>query len=73
MESSDLRFLWFFEEDSPDIDAIMCFGISLPFSPSHEAGIIYNDSSLSIDWILNKNEFILSERDLKLKSLSELK
>ena len=43
------------------------------YSPSHESGIIYNDSDLNIDWVLNKNEIILSEKDSKLKSLSDLK
>ena len=53
--------------------ATMIYKVDNDYSSSHESGIIYNDSYLNIDWILNKNEFILSERDLKLKSLSELK
>ena len=32
-----------------------------------EGGIIYNDESLNIDWILDKEEVILSEKDMKLK------
>ena len=28
-----------------------------------ERGILYNDSLLNIDWKLNKEEFILSEKD----------
>ncbi len=53
--------------------ATMIYKVDNDYSSSHESGIIYNDSYLNIDWILNKNEFILSERDLKLKPLSELK
>ena len=32
-----------------------------------EGGIIYNDESLNIDWILDEEEVILSEKDMKLK------
>ena len=53
--------------------ATMIYKVDNDYSPLHESGIIYNDSCLRIDWILNKNDIILSKRDLKLKSLSELK
>ncbi len=53
--------------------ATMIYKVDNYYSPSHESGIIYNDSDLNIDWVLNKNEIILSEKDSKLKSLSDLK
>jgi len=42
------------------------------YAPQAESGIIFNDSSLSIDWILKENEIIISEKDLKLPHFSEL-
>ena len=39
------------------------------YNKESEAGIIYNDRSLNIDWKLNKDEFIISEKDLILPEL----
>jgi len=39
------------------------------YNKESEAGIIYNDSSLNIDWKLNEDEFIISEKDLILPKL----
>jgi len=38
-----------------------------------ESGIIYNDPELSIDWRMNHEELILSEKDLTLKKMEEIK
>ncbi|MFV0565523.1 MAG: dTDP-4-dehydrorhamnose 3,5-epimerase [Flavobacteriaceae bacterium] len=38
-----------------------------------EGGIIYNDPDLNIDWKLKKEEFIVSDKDLILPKLSEIK
>lgn len=37
-----------------------------------EGGIIYNDVSLNIDWQLNKEEFIISEKDLLLPNFKSV-
>lgn len=42
------------------------------YNKASEGGIIYNDSSLNIDWILNEDEFKLSEKDLKLPTFNVL-
>jgi dTDP-4-dehydrorhamnose 3,5-epimerase len=42
------------------------------YNKESEAGIIYNDKALNIDWILNEDEFIISEKDLKLPLFSTL-
>jgi len=36
------------------------------YAPNEEGGIIYNDISLQIDWLLEKDEIIVSEKDKKL-------
>lgn len=36
------------------------------YNKTSEQGIIYNDTGLSIDWILPENELILSDKDQKL-------
>ncbi len=39
------------------------------YNKESEGGIIYNDASLNIDWKLNDEEFIISEKDLLLPNL----
>jgi dTDP-4-dehydrorhamnose 3,5-epimerase len=39
------------------------------YNKESEGGIIYNDESLKIDWKLNKDELIISEKDLLLQKL----
>ncbi|PCI07147.1 MAG: dTDP-4-dehydrorhamnose 3,5-epimerase [Flavobacteriaceae bacterium] len=43
------------------------------YNKESEGGIIYNDPSLNIDWKLPKSEFIISEKDTILPTLSEAK
>ena len=38
-----------------------------------EAGIIYNDPTLNIDWKVEVSELILSEKDTKLQTFEEYK
>jgi len=42
------------------------------YNKASESGLIYNDPTLKIDWILNKDEYIISEKDLILPTLQEL-
>ncbi len=41
------------------------------YDKSSEGGIIYNDATLSLDWHLPKEEFIISEKDLQLPGFEE--
>ena len=41
------------------------------YNKESEGGIIYNDKDLNIDWVLNENEFIISEKDLQLPNLEK--
>jgi len=36
------------------------------YNKEAETGIIYNDEGLNVDWILNEEDFIVSEKDLLL-------
>ena len=38
------------------------------YKPNAEDGIIYNDTTLAIDWLLDTNEIVVSEKDKKLNS-----
>lgn len=40
------------------------------YSPEHEAGIIFNDPALNIDWKIPADKALVSEKDLKLPVLA---
>ncbi len=54
-------------------DAIFAYKVDNIYKPDYESGIIWNDKNLNIDWQLNENEVILSERDKDLFTFKELK
>lgn len=39
------------------------------YNKASEGGVIYNDSSINIDWILKEEEFIISDKDRVLPNL----
>lgn len=41
------------------------------YDKASEGGIIYNDATLSIDWHLPEEDFIISEKDLQLPTFME--
>ena len=43
------------------------------YNKESEGGIIYNDSTLNIDWNFSEKEFIVSEKDLVLPTLEKAK
>ena len=42
------------------------------YNKESEGGVIYNDKDLQIDWMLEKNEIQLSEKDKNLKTFSNI-
>lgn len=46
-------------------EAIFAYKCDNYYSPAHEAGIRYDDPVLKIDWLLNKSQIKLSEKDSK--------
>ncbi len=43
------------------------------YAPQAEGGIIFNDKDLAIDWLVGESEIVLSQKDLKLPSFSDIK
>jgi len=52
--------------------AIFAYKVDNIYVPESDSGIVWNDSSLNVDWILLSNDLILSEKDKKLPTLAEL-
>ena len=53
-------------------EAIFSYKVDNVYMPSHDSGLIYNDSSLNIDWKIPKNELVISKKDLNLKNLNQI-
>jgi dTDP-4-dehydrorhamnose 3,5-epimerase len=53
--------------------AILSYKVDNFYSPDHESGIIWNDHSLKIDWLMEKSEIIISEKDKRLYELNKTK
>ncbi|MDY0029165.1 MAG: dTDP-4-dehydrorhamnose 3,5-epimerase [Pseudobdellovibrionaceae bacterium] len=50
---------------------IMNYKVSAFYSKDHDRGIFWNDPALAIDWPLNKEDAILSDKDKSLPPLQE--
>ncbi|MBS9768829.1 MAG: dTDP-4-dehydrorhamnose 3,5-epimerase [Flavobacteriaceae bacterium] len=53
-------------------EAIFAYKVDNIYKPDYESGIVWNDKDLNIDWKLNENELILSEKDKKLNEFVNL-
>jgi dTDP-4-dehydrorhamnose 3,5-epimerase len=45
---------------------VLSYKVDNPYAPEYEDGIYYNNPLLNIDWKINTNDIILSNRDKKL-------
>ena len=53
--------------------AIFSYKVDNTYSQDHDAGIIWNDEELNINWGMQKNEIIVSAKDTDLPTFSEFK
>lgn len=53
-------------------EAVFFYKCDNLYNKASEGGVIYSDPSLAIDWKLNNNEFLLSEKDTILPTLEEV-
>ena len=54
-------------------DTIFAYKVDNYYSPECDRGIAFDDESLNIDWILEKEELKLSDKDIKQPKLNETK
>ena len=50
--------------------AIFSYKVDNYYNSDSESGILWNDPDLKIDWKINKNEIIISEKDKKLSTFN---
>lgn len=53
-------------------EAIFAYKVDNSYAPDYDSGIIWNDPNLNIDWRLEENEIIISEKDKNLQNFSEI-
>ena len=53
--------------------AIFSYKVDEKYMPSHEAGIIWNDSTLAINWLLPETQISVSEKDSYLQKFDNFK
>ena len=54
-------------------DAELLYKCDNYYKPEMEGGIIFNDSDIGIDWNFPIDQMILSQKDLKLPKLKDIK
>ena len=52
-------------------EAVFTYKCTQIYHPEYDAGIIYDDPEIGIDWPLDRSEVKLSDKDKKLPTLSE--
>jgi len=54
-------------------EAIVNYKVDNEYSKEYESGIIYNDKDLSINWRVDSKDLIVSDKDLSLPFMKDLK
>ena len=50
-------------------EAIFTYKVDNPYAPAHEAGIRWDDETINVNWPIDKDKIVTSEKDLKACSL----
>ncbi|WP_298999915.1 dTDP-4-dehydrorhamnose 3,5-epimerase [uncultured Tenacibaculum sp.] len=53
-------------------EAIFAYKVDNWYAPEYDAGIIWNDPTLNIDWKINPEDVILSSKDQQLQTFKDL-
>lgn len=53
-------------------DTTFCYQCDDFYNKPSESGIIFNDPQLKVDWYLNSEEFVVSNKDLELPTLEQI-
>ena len=53
-------------------DTEVCYKVTSYYSPTHDAGVLWNDPELGIQWPIDADAVILSDKDKKLPRLRDL-
>ena len=52
---------------------MLSYKVDAPYAPVHDAGIIWNDVDLAIQWPMSESEALLSDKDRKLPTLAAVR
>jgi len=52
-------------------DTIFAYKVDAYYAPEHDRGIAFDDEELGIDWLLPKEQLLLSDKDTKQPKLSQ--
>ena len=52
--------------------ALFSYKVDNYYNPDSESGVLWSDLDLNIDWKINKNEIIVSEKDKNLPTFKEI-
>ena len=53
-------------------EAIFSYKVDNHYDPEYERGLMYNDTILEIDWMVDSEELIISSKDKNNKLLEEV-
>lgn len=54
-------------------EAVFAYKVDNWYTPEYDSGIIWNDTTLNIDWRIDTEDIILSSKDQQLSTFTELK
>ncbi|MDQ1194380.1 dTDP-4-dehydrorhamnose 3,5-epimerase [Agrobacterium sp. SORGH_AS 787] len=55
-----------------ETDSILSYKVTAPYSAEHDRGLLWDDETIGIEWPIDVNEVILSEKDLEQPRLVNL-
>lgn len=53
-------------------DSVISYKVTAPYSPDHDRGILWNDPAIGIDWSVDGDSALLSDKDKTLPKLADI-